>query len=238
MDKEHVFEEKKRIGKLSQIREIVFGAQDGLLVPLGVVSSVAGAFSNNHIVIVAGIAEALAGSFSMATGAYLASQAEAQVFKAEVEKEEHEIKKNPEKEKEELVTLFAHEGVEKEDAITIVTLLAKSKQAFLTTSAQKELGIEPDPLGNAYQDGLYVGLSYFVTAIIPIFPYFILPSQKAIFLSMGLTLVALFCIGVLKAKFAGLSYVKSGLQVLLIGAISGIGGYVIGVYLPHILGIR
>lgn len=32
---EHVFEEKGRIGKLSQIRELVFGSQDGLLVPLG-----------------------------------------------------------------------------------------------------------------------------------------------------------------------------------------------------------
>jgi hypothetical protein len=38
---EHIFREKERIGKLSQIRELVFGAQDGLLVPLGVVSSVA-----------------------------------------------------------------------------------------------------------------------------------------------------------------------------------------------------
>ena len=75
---EHIFKEKERIGKLSQIRELVFGAQDGLLVPLGVISSVAGAFNNNQIVIIAGISEALAGAFSMATGAYLASQAERQ----------------------------------------------------------------------------------------------------------------------------------------------------------------
>lgn len=47
---ENIFKEKARIGKVSRIREIVLGAQDGLLVPLGVVSSVAGAFFNNHIV--------------------------------------------------------------------------------------------------------------------------------------------------------------------------------------------
>ena len=78
-NKEDVFGEKGRIGKLSRIREFVFGAQDGLLVPLGVVSSVAGAFNNNHIVIIAGVSEALAGAFSMATGAFLSSQAEKQV---------------------------------------------------------------------------------------------------------------------------------------------------------------
>ena len=72
----HIYKEKDRISKISQIREVVFGAQDDLLVPLGVISSVAGVFSNNHIVIVAGISEALGGSFSMATGAYLTSKAE------------------------------------------------------------------------------------------------------------------------------------------------------------------
>src|SRR5438105_10194029 len=97
---EHIYEEKNRIGKLSQIRELVFGAQDGLLVPLGVVSSVAGAFANNHIVLVAGISEALAGAFSMATGAYLASQAELQVYTAEIAKEQASIRDQPKDEQE------------------------------------------------------------------------------------------------------------------------------------------
>src|SRR5579864_6379990 len=92
---EHSLGEKERIGKLSQIRELVFGAQDGLLVPLGVVSSIAGAFNNNHIVLIAGISEALAGAFSMATGAYLASQAEQQVHNAEIAKERQSIQAYP-----------------------------------------------------------------------------------------------------------------------------------------------
>jgi hypothetical protein len=36
---EKLFEERKKVATLSQIREIVFGTKDGLLVPLGVVSS-------------------------------------------------------------------------------------------------------------------------------------------------------------------------------------------------------
>jgi VIT1/CCC1 family predicted Fe2+/Mn2+ transporter len=235
---EHVFEEKERIEKLSLIREIVFGAQDGLLVPLGVVSSVAGAFSNNHIVIVAGIAEALAGAFSMGTGAFLASQAEKQVHDSEIKKEKHAIEKFPEDEKKELVMLYMNQGLEEVDAKVIVERLFKSKTAFTNTHIREELGLDPDPVGTPINDAMFVGFSYLFAAVIPIAPYFVLPAATAVFYSIVLTLIALFSIGLLKAKFAQLSYIRSGLQVMFIGSFSGIGGYILGFILPRLLGIK
>lgn len=235
---EHIFEEKERIEKLSLIREIVFGAQDGLLVPLGVVSSVAGAFLNNHIVIVAGVAEALAGAFSMGTGAYLASQAEKQVHDSEIRAEKRAIEKYPREEKQEMVLLLEREGLKTKDAKEITKRLFKSKKAFTNTMIQKELGLEPEPLSTAVKDALYVGFSYLVAAVIPIFPYFFFEPPRAIVFSILLTLLALFCIGILKAGVAKLNLLKSGLQVLAIGTFSGIGGYIVGIYLPHLLGIK
>lgn len=234
----HIFGEKERIGKLSQIRELVFGAQDGLLVPLGVVSSVAGAFNNNHIVIIAGISEALAGAFSMATGAYLASQAERQVHDAEIAKERQSIQTYPKDEKKEMSLLLEREGMDTQDADTIADILWKHKNSFFVTMVQKELGIEPEPPSTPIGDALFVGLSYLVAAGIPLFPYFFLRGEIAIVTSILATFVALFGIGLLKAKFALLPYLKSGFQVLLVGAGSGIGGYFLGTILPHILGIK
>ena len=235
---EHIFEEKGRIGRLSQIRELVLGAQDGLLVPLGVVSSVAGAFSNNNIVIVAGIAEALAGGLSMATGVFLSSQAQRQVHILEIEKEKEAINTYPEDEREELVLVFEKEGLARNDAETVVKKIATSPKSFFTTMIQKELGIDPEPPGAPMKDALYVGFSYLVAAAIPIFPYFFMQPQQALIWSILFTLIALFVIGILKATVAGLPLLKSGVQVLLIGALSGIGGYVLGSYLPHLLGIK
>ena len=235
---EHLLEEKERIGKLSQIREFVFGAQDGLLVPLGVVSSVAGAFNNNHRVMVAGISEALAGAFSMATGAYLASQAERQVYTAEITKERQSIQAHPNDEQQEMRFLLEREGMDTNDARMITTILWKHKQAFFTTMIQKELGIEPEPSGTPGGDALFVGLSYLAAASIPLFPYFFLSGEAAILTSFLATLIALFGIGFIKAKFALLPSLKSGLQVLLIGAGSGIGEYFLGTLLPHVLGIK
>lgn len=235
---EHALAEKERIGKLSRIREIVFGAQDGLLVPLGVISSVAGAFNNNHIVIIAGISEALAGAFSMATGAYLSSQAESQVHKAEMNKEQLAITKFPEGEKEEMALLFESEGVFKDDAKHLSEILAKHKESFFITMVQKELGLEPEPPGTPIEDAVMVGLSYVISAMVPLFPYFFLHGTPALVTSILATFLALFIIGFSKGKLASLPSIKSGLQVLLVGAGSGIGGYLLGTALPHLLGLK
>ena len=49
-----VLGERKRISKLSRIREVVLGFQDGLLVPLAVVTGLAGAAVSSTIVVVGG----------------------------------------------------------------------------------------------------------------------------------------------------------------------------------------
>jgi VIT1/CCC1 family predicted Fe2+/Mn2+ transporter len=81
-----------------------------------------------------------------------------------------------------------------------------------------------------------VGISYLVAAIIPLSPYFFLKGLPAIITSILATFVALFSIGLIKGKVATLPLIKSGLEVLLIGAGAGIGGYFLGTILPHILG--
>lgn len=68
--------EAARIGRLSRVREFVLGAQDGLLVPLGVVTGMAAASPGRAVILVAGLAEAVAGSIAMGGGSYLASEAE------------------------------------------------------------------------------------------------------------------------------------------------------------------
>ena len=54
------FWENVRIVRLSRVREFVLGFQDGLLVPLAVVTGLAGATVTASTVIVGGLAEAAA----------------------------------------------------------------------------------------------------------------------------------------------------------------------------------
>ena len=61
--------ERWRVARLGRLREVVFGAQDGLLSTVALVTGVAVAGENQTTVLVAGLAAALPGMLSMATGA-------------------------------------------------------------------------------------------------------------------------------------------------------------------------
>lgn len=84
---DHAHGEAARIKRLSRIREFVLGAQDGLLVPLGVVTGMAAANPGKAAILVAGLAEAVAGSIAMGGGSYLASEAEEGLYVAEMRDE-------------------------------------------------------------------------------------------------------------------------------------------------------
>src|SRR5438132_8701374 len=133
-----LFAEKSRIERLSRVRELVFGSLDGLIVPLGVVSGVAGGVGDSRAVIVAGIAEAFAGALSMGAGEFIGARSEAQVHQTEVHKELEEMRTSPEYEMRELIEIYEQDGVSPEDAKVIVTTLARYPRAYQNDMVSKE----------------------------------------------------------------------------------------------------
>ena len=78
-DKRQLFE------RLSSVREIVFGVQDGVLTTAGVLCGLSGAVAQHSQVALAALASTAAGALSMAAGAYLGGRAETEVMRAELE---------------------------------------------------------------------------------------------------------------------------------------------------------
>lgn len=156
---EHSLGEAARIGRLSRIREFVLGAQDGLLVPLGVVTGMAAAHPARSLIIVAGLAEAVAGAISMGGGSYLASEAEEQLYRSEIASEGREVDEFPEREVAELAIVLEREGLSRQQAETVSRGLAANPNVFLRTKIQKELGLSPDTGGAALGDAVVVGKS-------------------------------------------------------------------------------
>lgn len=93
--REHVEVKRARVERVSRIRELVLGAQDGLLVPLGVVSGMAAASPRRTAILVAGFPAAVTRCIAMAAGSYLASEAEEALSRAEVEDERREVIESP-----------------------------------------------------------------------------------------------------------------------------------------------
>ncbi len=58
------------------IREIVFGAEDGTVQNMALIAGMVGAGLSNHVIVIAGLVNAIAGVLSMSMGTYLSSKAE------------------------------------------------------------------------------------------------------------------------------------------------------------------
>lgn len=235
-DRVAILGEKDRVARLGRIRQFVFGSLDGLLVPLGVVSGVAGGTGNVHAVIVAGLAEAFAGALSMGAGEFLSGRAEAQVQQAEVTAELQRVRSAPEYEFNEMIVILESEGVRPEDARVIAQRLHKNPPAFEKTMVEKELGLDIEPDTVRICDSLTMGGSYILASIVPLVAYFFLPLQQAFLVSLALTFVVLAAIGIFRGRLAKINLLTSAGEVVLVGSVSGLGGYLLGIWLPRLLG--
>jgi VIT1/CCC1 family predicted Fe2+/Mn2+ transporter len=235
-EKAKILGEKHRIERRGRIRQFVFGSMDGLLVPLGVVSGVAAGTGSTKAVVVAGIAEAFAGALSMAAGEFLSGKAEAQVQRAEIREENLSILKNPRFELEEMAVLLEHEGVNPTDARLIAEKLQSSSIAFSRTMIQKELGLDPEPRTVRVAEGGTIGVSYLLGSLVPLMPYFLLKIPAALPISIGLTFFVLAGIGIVRGTLARISLLRSALEVLGVGVLTGGGGYLLGTFLPSLFG--
>jgi vacuolar iron transporter family protein len=231
-----LFNEKDRISRLGRIRQLVFGSLDGLLVPLGVVSGVAGGTGNVHAVVVAGIAESFAGALSMGAGEFISGRSEAQVQLTEVRKELDEIRDHPDFELKEMAQLLEYEGVAAADAERIAATLARYPESYHRTMVEKELGLDIDPSTVKIPEALTMSASYIVGSIFPLIAYFFFPIPVALPLSLILTCIALIIVGVIKGKLANLNLVRSSLEIVVVGGVSALGGYLLGSLVPHLFG--
>jgi vacuolar iron transporter family protein len=219
------------------VRELVFGSLDGLIVPLGVVSGVAGGVGDSRAVIVAGIAEAFAGALSMGAGEFIAGRSEAQVHQTEVRKELEEMQHAPEYEKRELIQIYEADGVSSEDARLIVDTMSRYPRAYQVAMVGKELGIATlDPETVKIPEAVTIGVSYLIGSIFPLIAYFFLPVPEALPVSLVLTFVALVIVGIIKGKLASMNLVMSIVEIVAVGVLSAGGGYILGVWVPHLFG--
>ena len=225
-----------RVARLGRLREVVFGAQDGLLSTVALVTSVAVAFESQTAVVVAGLAAALPGMLSMGTGALLGSRAERDVQRAEIEREARELDTNPAEELAELVVLFQREGMTYHEARQMADEISQDRDLWLKTLVEKELGISTEETTNPVKDALVMGLAFITGAAIPLVPHFFLTGGTAIGVSVGATLAGLFSLGLLKGRLVERSPLLQGLEILGIGSLSAGVGYALGELIPRLFG--
>lgn len=235
--REHLADERRKSSLLGEIREAIFGAQDGLVSTLAVVSTVAGASAGRVPVLIAGIATGLAGVFSMAAGEYMSSKSQREIFAAQITGEREEVIERPGEAEAEMAYMLEEDGLPRGAASTMAATLAAHPDVLLKTMVEKELGLTGEHAeGSPFQGAMVMGASFGLGALVPVLAYLILPIEIATWAAVVASGGVLFGIGVLKSRWTRQAWLRSGIEILVLGAFAGIAGFFFGNLLPTLLG--
>jgi len=224
--------EGHRMGR-SLLRDFILGGQDGLVNVLGIVLGVATAVSDVKIIVIAGLSATFAESISMGAVAYTSSKAAASFYRSEFEREKREIEEIPEMEKQEVREIFQKKGLQGEMLEQVVKIITADKKVWLQTMMAEELRLFPDDYEDPAKSGIIVFFAAMIGSIIPLFPFFLVPSLipslgLAIAISIAFSAIMLFIGGWYTAMVTTGNKLKSGAEMALIGFLAAIVGYVIG----------
>jgi vacuolar iron transporter family protein len=198
------------------LRPAVFGAMDGLVSNVSLISGVAGGSASVHTVRLAGLAGLVAGAFSMATGEYTSVRSQTEAMHAEIAVERRELARAPRAEAAELERVFRRRGVEPRLAAQVVSQMSQDRDVALKVHVQEELGVDVDNLPSPWVAAGSSLAAFAVGALIPVLPY--LAGATVLWISLLVSALALFVAGAAVSRFTTRTAVYGGARQLLLGA--------------------
>ncbi|MCX4646053.1 VIT1/CCC1 transporter family protein [Streptomyces sp. NPDC055059] len=208
------------------LRPAVFGAMDGLVSNLALMTGVAGGAVSQQTIIITGLSGLAAGAFSMAAGEYTSVASQRELVEAELDVERRELKKHPADEERELADLYMSRGVEPDLAREVARQLSKDPEQALEIHAREELGIDPGDLPSPTVAAVSSFGSFALGALLPLLPYLL--GASALWPAVLLALVGLFACGAIVAKVTARSWWFSGVRQLALGGAAAGVTYLLG----------
>ncbi|MDJ1133867.1 VIT1/CCC1 transporter family protein [Streptomyces iconiensis] len=208
------------------LRPAVFGAMDGLVSNLGLMTGVAGSSASSQTIVIAGLAGLAAGAFSMAAGEYTSVASQRELVLAELEVERGELRRSPGEEVKELAGLYESRGVDPELAMEVSRQLHRDPEQALEIHAREELGIDPTDLPSPTVAAVSSFLSFSLGAVLPVLPY--LFGATALLPAVLLALFGLFVCGAVVARVTARPWWFSGLRQLALGGAAAAVTYGLG----------
>jgi vacuolar iron transporter family protein len=233
--------QRRQLERQRSVREIVFGAKDGILTTMGVVTGVSVASGGRVQVVVSGLVALIAGALSMAVGEYQGAKSEREVVQASIDMERGEMEQNPADEFAEQVAYYKLKGFSADEAHMIVSRLAKNPEIYLYEMMRDEFGIDPRIAEKSdIVPALAMGLSYAAGSIVPILPYFFAPlaTRSAVIASLVCALAGLFTIGVYAGSLSARNKWLRGLEIAVYGSVVFVLSFIAGHFIPPIFGQR
>lgn len=200
------------------LRASVLGANDGLISTASLLMGMTAANSDNHILMLTGMASLVAGAISMAAGEYVSVSSQADTEKADLNKEAYELLHNPKQELDELIDIYKNRGLSDTLAQEVATALTAHNA--LDAHARDEIGLTETTSAKPLQASLASAASFMVGAIVPIACVAFLPSQMMAVGLAVITLLGLSALGAVSARLGGAKISTAVVRVVIWGVVA------------------
>lgn len=207
-----------RTDRIGWLRAAVLGANDGIVSTASLVIGVAAANAPRSDILVAGVAGLVAGAMSMAAGEYVSVSSQADIEKADLERERKELATDPDSELAELTEIYVQRGLDE----TLAKQVAEQFTAkdALTAHARDELGITESLSARPVQAAFASAATFSIGAALPLLSVLFSPSSSLIIVVAVASLLFLALLGGLGANAGGAPVARAAVRVSFWGALA------------------
>jgi VIT1/CCC1 family predicted Fe2+/Mn2+ transporter len=235
----HIKKYDKRSPLSAYLKEVIYGAIDGIITTFAVVAGFSGAALSSEtttqfsfmVVLLFGLANLFGDGVSLGLGNFLAVRSEQGLYKNIWAREQSASEENENSEARETKIALIQKGFSEEDAHTLTEIYRRNEAYWVDFIVNNELKIS-NPMG---ENPVYTGVATFGAFIsfglIPLTPFVVMgsvdPRTVFQFSAMG-AFIALVLLGILKWKVVGTQPVRSVLEVVVVGTIAASVAFLIG----------
>ena len=210
--------ERHRLERIGWLRAAVLCAKDGIVSTASLVLGVAAAGTQQHDVLIAGVAGLVAGAMSMAAGEYVSVSSQADTEEADLALERKELASEALAERAELADIYVARGLEPGLAAQVADQLMAHDA--LGAHARDELGISEAQRARPMQAALASAGTVSVGAALPLLTVALAPTGTLTAVVTGASLAFLAVLGGLAARAGGARTLVGALRVTFWGVLA------------------
>jgi VIT1/CCC1 family predicted Fe2+/Mn2+ transporter len=205
-------------GRLNRLRAGVLGANDGIVSTAALVVGVAGATAATSAILTAGVAGLVSGAVSMALGEYVSVSSQRDTERALLAKERTELAQFPDRELDELTSLYQAKGLSPQTARRVAEELTEA-DAF-AAHADIELRIDPEALTNPWHAAGASAIAFTLGALLPLFAILLPVAGARVGVTFAVVVLALALTGAVSARLGSASVGRAVIRLVSGGALA------------------
>lgn len=209
------------------LRDMVFGANDGVVTAIGFLVGIAGTVANQTIIVIASVLTIIAGAASMALGNYLAVKSQREFYEAMEKVERWEMENKPEVERDEIAEIYTNMGFDRQAVEILTKKVTADRELWLKVMMRDELGLTREE--SPKLAGILIGLFYLAGGAPPILPFMLVtPVARALLMSIFVSILVMTLIGVMRWWLNRGNFGTKIVETIVIGLVAAAIGFLAG----------